>query len=342
MRCLLLLVLALSAPPAQAQFGRRLLDRARDTVRETVRDNTPTSAQAEAAATGAATTAAETAAAAVPSGPLTPGPSGYLPGANWFDVLRQQIQVRPNGIDFPTYVGVVFFDPVRTYTVAFETADGRVIREASTLVNIVTPDGIHGSLSPRPAPNDLPPAEPGDYAFVLRADGHPIGRVPFTVEREDSGDPFNPTPSFRVEGPWRTTAALRVDPAGEDVPRFYFWTRLDEMADGGRYRVVLYRNGSQVAAQRREAHAVAQEWLAGQCGFYRADGRTRFGMADFTDGTYRAVVESGGRAVKAFPFQVAGGRVVPTPRSEPDHTPRETWRAPTSGPGAPLVWLDAE
>lgn len=46
--------------------------------------------------------------------------------------------------------------------------------------------------------------------------------------------------------------------------------------------------------------------------------------------------------MKAYPFQIAGGTVVPHPRSVHGHTPRETWLAPTQSSSQSLVWLDAE
>lgn len=229
---LVLLLALLPAASADAKIGRRLLDRARDTARETVRDaapTAPTAAQAEAAATGAATSAAKMAAASVSSGPLAPGPSGYLPGVNWYMLLNTQSPARMNGIAYPSYVSVVFLDPARTYTVAFEDANGRVIREARTVADALSSDGINGQLSPRPTPNDLPPSETGSYAFVVRADGHVIGRLPFTVERVASGDPLRPTPEILVEGPWRTAGALHVPDTGRRQPRFHYWVRRDEI-----------------------------------------------------------------------------------------------------------------
>ncbi len=339
---LALLLALLASAPADAQIGRRLIDRARDTVRETVRDatpNAPTPAQAEAAATGAATSAAG---AAVPSGPLAPGPSGYLPGVNWYMMLQTQLPARMNGIAYPSYVNVVFFDPARTYTVAFEDANGLVIREAGTVAGAVGPDGVHGQLSPRPTPNDLPPSETGTYAFVVRADGHVIGRLPFTVERVASGDPLHPTPQIFVEGPWRTAGALQVPDTGRRQPRFYYWVRRDEMGADGRFTVVLYRGGTRVGAERSHSLAVGMEWLPGENEFFGPDGRTILEMSDLADGAYRIAIESDGRTVKAYPFQIAGGQVVPHPRSALGHEPRETWLAPTRSSTQPLIWLDAE
>ena len=63
----------------------------------------------------------------------------------------------------------------------------------------------------------------GDYEIVYEADGEPFWRMPFTVTMSGGDDPYNPDPTFRLDGLWNDHAYILHEKDREGAWDFKLW-----------------------------------------------------------------------------------------------------------------------
>ena len=236
--------------PADAQLGR-LINRARDAAGDAA-DTRAREAQRTAAAS-----AQGSARAAVPTGPLRLGPSGYVPGV---DLLRLLTDFqRP---EIPRGVGVVFPGADGTaYTIEVRDTAGAVVQQFGT--DIIEPmPGVDYTVARTNRMVGDSPEVPGHYVYTVRANGEVIADVPYSVAVTESDDPMRTEAAVSLDGLWRTHAALRFGTYGRPELRVRLWARNDEMGGGdGAFTVTLERDGRAVSeavrADRADARPVA-------------------------------------------------------------------------------------
>lgn len=329
----LLAAVLFAPPPADAQLGR-LLDRARNAA-ENAADTRARDAQRAAAAS-----AQSTAEATVPTGPLRPGPSGYVPGV---DLLRLLTDFRRPEI--PRGVGVVFPGAEGTaYTIEVRDAAGTVVQQFGTDIIEPMPGVAYTVARTNRRVGDSPEA-PGRYVYTVRADGAVIAELPYSITVTESGDPMRPDAAVSLDGPWRTHAALRFGTNGRPELRVRLWVRNDEMGGGvGAFTVTLERDGRAVSEPYDRTARTPGAWLMqNDFALSTPDGLSTVDRDDLADGDYRLVLRSGGREVKAYAFRMEGGEAVPHTRSALAFAPRANWLAPYTGDAADAVfWATVE
>ncbi|MGB3544371.1 hypothetical protein [Rubrivirga sp.] len=167
--------------------------------------------------------------------------------------------------------------------------------------------------------------EPGAYRLAVVLDGDVVGAVPFTLSAQTDDDPFAPSTTWQVEGPWRTTALLSVpsdDPDG-DVTVWYWLDPADAGGESVRFREVLTRDGLEVEGAGTDGMLFASF----EAPFERSQ-RLGIDRGDLEDGDYDLeVVTADGRTLRSFGFRVEGGVPVAHSRSALD-TPRDRFLTP--------------
>lgn len=322
----LALLVALFASPADAQFGR-VLDRARETVEDAVRDRAPEPPPQEAAAPRPVT--AQTTAA--PNRPLRTGPA---PAADAYDLLFHAAPTAETGVAGGTGPFAVLFPTDGTYELAVVDAAGATV--ASTSATAAPIDRLPTFAVLRYLLLDYEPT-PGDYELVLRLDGAPLTAIPYTLSRIEGDDPFNPTTTWEVDGPWASYGVLRAptDDADGDVELTY-WVRPNEVSgDRVEVRPVLFRDGQRVSAYEDGSMVFAshQGWTAHRTAIDVDNGGRRGPLRRdaLVDGDYRIEVGEEGRPpIRVFHFSVSGGQFVPHERSALEYEPRAGFLTPRS------------
>ena len=178
--------------------------------------------------------------------------------------------------------------------------------------------------------------EAGSYVMSVDLNGEPITSYSFTMTAEESGDPFNPSTTFRREGPWRELGFLASPTGAPDQPlAFHFWTNADELPEAKPQRadvrvllgdelVALYKDPVSVSGtkwRRHRRNLVTPEEPTGNHAFTLNKILAR-------PGEYTVRVESGGEVVKSWPFLVKQGKVSAHARTDFSTEPRTDYMVP--------------
>ncbi|MEM1417586.1 MAG: hypothetical protein AAGH15_22000 [Myxococcota bacterium] len=182
-------------------------------------------------------------------------------------------------------------------------------------------------LNPNGTPGVMDVGQPGEYRLTIFVEGQPIGVLPFTLGRVDSGDPFHPNPTFTREGPWSRLGYLSWSAdaaADEDPPAFFsFWTSTTEIGGGVSHAPVTCHvlKGRREIAVSRPITSSTADWQRIRC-IPKKDRNSPLVRSDFPNGRYNISVRIEDRELTSFPFRVAGGEVQTLPEGRLDHTPR--------------------
>ena len=200
--------------------------------------------------------------------------------------------------------------------------------------------------------------QPGNYVMSVDRDGKPMTSFAFEMKVSQSGDPFNPKKTFTREGPWRKSAFLTCPTGKPDQALvFHFWSHLGEIPKQGskfpQATAKLYRGDEEIAAFKNKLTIAGETWRHYKRELFLPD---RYVLSQeklqSMDGDYRIVVESDGKAIKAFPLKVAGGKIQPHARTSFDTQPHTDYIVPkwidrSSGSEGSyiqndLFWLEAK
>ena len=197
-----------------------------------------------------------------------------------------------------------------------------------TMFGMFKPDGVAGTAEI---------GEPGDYVLSVQIDGQPITTLPFTMKREASNDPFNPTTTFVREGPWRDLAyfSSRTD-APDSHLEFNWWTSLRELPPGTpRSPLVtlhIMHGAQEIAATRSPVVMSQTDWQFFYQEFhFPAEKQVRWmTLADLTktDGEYTMVAKVNGKPFKSYRAEVRGGKLQRHPRNDLDTQPHTDFISP--------------
>ncbi len=190
---------------------------------------------------------------------------------------------------------------------------------------------------------------PGAYRLAVLLDGDVVGALPFTLSAQTDDDPFTPSTTWHLDGPWRTTALLSMpsdDPDG-DITLWYWLDPADAGDDSVRFSEVLTRDGVEVEGAGTDGMLFASF----DAPFERSQ-RLGIRRGDLEDGDYGLeVVTADGRTLRSFRFRVEGGAPVAHPQSALDAprdrflTPRAHRRTDQSGGWngtEDRIWMTAE
>jgi hypothetical protein len=183
-----------------------------------------------------------------------------------------------------------------------------------TMFGMFVPDGVPGLA---------PVGTPGDYVLSVEIDGQAITKMPFTMKKESSSDPFNPKNTFVREGPWRDLAHFSVETdRPESHLEFSWWTSLRELPPGTKNPMVtlhvLY-GGQEIAATRSPIVPTQTDWQFLRQEFhFPTEAKVRWmTLADLTkkDGVYTVVAKVNGTTFKSYKAEVKGGQLQRHPRN---------------------------
>ncbi|MEM6328464.1 MAG: hypothetical protein AAF791_15220 [Bacteroidota bacterium] len=184
---------------------------------------------------------------------------------------------------------------------------------------------------------------PGQYELVYSANGETFWRMPFEITAEGGDDPYNPSVTYRLEGPWRDHAYLLHDRGGEGAWDFKLWlhaadfTRSERYDVTGDFEVFVYREGRSrpvLGYQSGASFTNNGNWV--RTGFrlrkpveYFAntgawDMRSHLSYDHFLpeDGEYRIEFSIGGELYGTYPVTVRDGMPVMTGRQSADTDPQ--------------------
>jgi hypothetical protein len=195
-----------------------------------------------------------------------------------------------------------------------------------TVFGMFLPDGVAGLA---------PIGEPGDYVLSVQIDGQPITTLPFSMKREASNDPFNPTTTFVREGPWRDLAYFSNRPEEPDSHlEFSWWTSLRELPPGTKNPLVtlhLLYGGQEIAATRSPVVPTQTDWQFLYHEFVLPATPVRWmTLADLTkrDGEYTVVAKVNGKPFKSYKAEVRGGQLQRHPRNSLNTEPHTAFISP--------------
>ncbi len=233
----------------------------------------------------------------------------------------------------------VVFPPSGSQKATFvvSRAGGGVV--ASVPLRLETPLASYtafGMFKPNGVAGTAEVGQPGDYVLSVQIDGQPITTLPFSLKREASNDPFNPTTTFIREGPWRDLAYFSDRPEVPDSHlEFNWWTSLRELPPGTKNPMVtvhIMRGGQEIASTRSPVVITQTDWQFFYQEFhFPAEKQVRWmTLADLTktDGDYTVVAKVNGKPFKTYAAQVRGGKLQRHPRNSLDMQPHTDFISP--------------
>lgn len=233
----------------------------------------------------------------------------------------------------------VVFPPagLQKATFVISRANGEVV--GTVPLRLETPLASYtafGMFKPDAVAGLAPIGEAGDYVLSVHINGQPITTLPFTMKREASNDPFNPTTTFVREGPWRDLAYFSDRPEVPDSHlEFSWWTSLRELPPGTKNPMVtlhILHGGQEIAATRSPVVPTQTDWQFLYHEFhFPTEKQVRWmTMADLTkkDGDYTVVAKVNGKPFKSYTAQVKGGQLQRHPRNRLDTEPHTAFISP--------------
>lgn len=199
--------------------------------------------------------------------------------------------------------------------------------------------------------------EAGDYSLSVAIDDRTLTSVPFTVQIKSSGDPFDPKTMALTDSALMHWAQLRVrDPksSGANV-EVVFRLRGDEFAVPPKENIEVFIENQGQKVYRAGTLSAAGLPKGGNWGkftksvqYRKEQGSGVVKVGDFTkrDGDYRIVLREGGKALKAFPFVIEGGKVTAHRRSAFGYEPATDFLLPRvvggreSGQFVDVTWIE--
>ncbi|MEO0560062.1 MAG: hypothetical protein AAF170_17985 [Bacteroidota bacterium] len=183
--------------------------------------------------------------------------------------------------------------------------------------------------------------EPGLYEIVYEAGGDPFWRMPFQVSMTGGEDPYNPDPTFRLDGLWNDHAYILHDKEGSGAWDFKLWIHAADFTRSDRYNadapttLFVYPEGEStpaLLAETGKSFINNGNWNRVD---FRLHKRHRYDSAaqrwetlSYTnmdrllpDGAYRIEPTIGGDLYGTYPVTVRNGTPVPTGNQAPGADP---------------------
>ena len=167
------------------------------------------------------------------------------------------------------------------------------------------------------------PIPPGDYVMSVELKGKEISAYSFSMQPQGTPDPFIPKTEMVRSGPWSKTAFLT---ALVEVPTplagigMYVSTREFPGFVPGKhapFTVHLLRGATQIGLI--ESTATYSDWVffKGDFQIGRGKGFVRWSDVTSNAGAHAVEVRSGGKTLRNYKFNVAGGKVAMIPANDP-------------------------
>jgi len=165
---------------------------------------------------------------------------------------------------------------------------------------------------------------PGPREITVLVDGKPAGRLPFTLNRKQSGDALAPSTEYDVVGPWKDYAYLSYDAVSDgrnDINAVY-WVALSEVGASAKPTVVMtIRQGTKLIASGGERYPNGAGYSRFDQPFRTPDNQTfSKQLLAKLNGVLTFEVKAGTKVLRKWDVQVANGDFVPHVRSNPETT----------------------
>ncbi|MCC7435561.1 MAG: hypothetical protein IT363_12820 [Methanoregulaceae archaeon] len=174
-------------------------------------------------------------------------------------------------------------------------------------------------------------AEPGEYVIEFRYGGAAVTRLPFRIEKKQTGDEFNPVVSWEFHTPVDKAGNLTFSNADDGQVWLNAW--LAPAREGIAMRssaTIRLSHGGKVVAEALPF--MFQEPQNARRGFklFKPGGRTPFKKSDLAglSGAVTGTISLPAKTLRTFAWTVNGGKVQPHPRSASDHSPRTDYWIP--------------
>ena len=130
----------------------------------------------------------------------------YEPSIEYMSLLNMRFDAQ-NGFFMLQTLQTVFL-PEGNPSVDFAIIDleGKVMASVPLLIERWGSYPVFDALRPKGHPGIMSLENPGRYVMLALVNGNPITTLPFTLNVESSGDPFNPKKTFTRDGPWQSLA----------------------------------------------------------------------------------------------------------------------------------------
>ena len=265
------------------------------------------------------------------------GQSQYKPAIEYHSFMDMRFYENQGG--FLVERLEVVFPPagVKKGTFVISKASGEVVKtvplrlqaplDTFTVFGMFEPDGVPGNANV---------GEPGDYVLSVKIGDQTLTKLPFSLKREASSDPFNPKTTFVREGPWRDLAYFSSrtdDPASHLV--FTWWTNMREIPAGNPRPLVtlhIMRGAQEIATTRSPVVLSQTDWQYFNQEFhFPMEKQVRWmTLADLTkqDGDYTIVAKVNGKQFKSYKAQVRGGQLQRLPQNQLGFEPATDFISP--------------
>ncbi len=195
-------------------------------------------------------------------------------------------------------------------------AEGGVALSKDMIVEPWPPHAAFGHLKAANGQMGFGPIAAGDYVMSVELKGQEISAYSFSLKQEVGSDPFNPSTELVRTGPWSKTAFL-IGPAGQDTGdpvMVGIWLSTRELpgyTPGKQTPITMHllNGGKQVGLV--EGVVSDRHWQ-----FFRHEVRQGHGLGPVKwaaligqPGAYTLEYRSSGKVIRAFKFQVAGGKI---------------------------------
>jgi hypothetical protein len=277
----------------------------------------------------------------------------------YVDALQDILLFPPPGLEMHGYDDG---EPDGAYYV--RTTDGQVVMRHDLGGFLETGSEAFLRFRTLSHPESAGPLAPGDYLLDFVLLGDVVGRLPFSVRVEESGDPFDPGTTTVYSGPWERLGVFEQEIDAPDEPlRFTTWIRPDEAGEAAPRNVpgttfTLLHEGTPVAASQHYRPSDKMErgaWWMVSDHLVPYDERERatlaeFHVSDLAPGRYTLEVRrhGDGGLIRTFAFEAGDGTIVPHPRSAMDYEPRYEYLTPRRMAGTnydeptDAFWVEAE
>lgn len=190
----------------------------------------------------------------------------------------------------------------------------------------------------------------GDYLIEAMVDGAVATRLPFSVYKEKSSDPFASNQEVHYNGAWQKLGYFHFVKARNftnnvdyQSVNFRMWSGLSDLPAGTRSDQVtaqLTRDGTMIAHSKKTSGALTANSEINRLDLVLFEPHDRDSEANVLalsesdlvsgDHSYQLTIarQSDDQVLRSFTFESKDGALVPMPRNEIGHTPQHEYLAP--------------
>lgn len=173
--------------------------------------------------------------------------------------------------------------------------------------------------------------ESGPRSIEVMLDGKSVGLLEFTLTKSGGDDPFDPKPTWILDGPWSDLAYFThpVSDANQQRINFHYWSKKGDLGGQKGMIDVVMKRGDKILAKTNSSEASYDFYLHRDMPLLKPD-RQPVMVPDLKsmEGPFVMELSHKGKVVKRFRGSISGGKFVPHSRSALDYQPRNKFLTP--------------